>query len=245
MDQEVYKKMLRFEDEKIDLLERFCMTQGCGGKMRANDMTAKKLSCPQCGRGVCFQCREPWHGYCTTCEDSFKSKVGNQLGAPVIWCPKCKTKIYRDMGCNHMSCSVCSHYFCYVCKGNVGNCLCDAVPIRSRLLRYSAYALMLTIFFAAIPMFMTLAVPLMVVFGCFNLLSGDSFLLCIIPMSICAFNCGCILNAIVLPLGLCLASLVALIYLIYAVILNCYFLCCRRGNSRFGMPLLESLFDDD
>jgi hypothetical protein len=167
----------------------------------------------------------------------------------VVWCPKCKTKIYRDMGCNHMRCTVCDHYFCYVCKGKVGNCLCDAVPVRSRLLRYSMYVLILTIVFAAIPMFLTLAVPCLTVYGCVILFfegrsSYDFAIFYCIPVSICGLNCGCILNAIALPLGFGLLSVAALIYLVYAAITNCYSLCCKRGNNRFGMPLLDDSFFD-
>lgn len=32
-------------------------------------------------------------------------------------CPKCKTPIYRESGCNYMKCSQCNYEFCWICEG--------------------------------------------------------------------------------------------------------------------------------
>ena len=146
------------------------------------------------------------------------SKVGNQLGEPVVWCPKCRTKIYRDLGCNHMTCSVCKHYFCYICKSDVGRCFCDAVPVRSRLLRYSLFAIIATIAFASIPMILTLALPVFFIYGCWIVLLNHENIACIcfFPGMLCAINCACILNVLAVPCALCLAPSYVIIYSCYS-----------------------------
>merc|ERR1719461_2273232 len=37
-------------------------------------------------------------------------------------CPRCKTLIQRSYGCNHMTCDICKHEFCYVCMANWKRC---------------------------------------------------------------------------------------------------------------------------
>ena len=67
-------------------------------------MQETKVVCPECGVGICFQCHDQWHGS-ESCEVRFKRKVGDALGTPLMFCAVCKTKIVRNEGCDHMTCS--------------------------------------------------------------------------------------------------------------------------------------------
>jgi len=179
--------------------------------MRAADMDVRKMTCPDCGQAQCFQCREEWHGYCTSCEDAFNSRVGNELGSPVLWCQVCKTKIFRDTGCNHMHCSQCGYGFCYICNGALGVCICDAVPIRAKWLRYCLYTVVFTVLFSAIPMVLVLWFPIALLAFFTNLLGcGDSFFetgFCGVPFLICALNCGICCMPLGITWALCTAPL--------------------------------------
>lgn len=92
-----------------------------------------------CGAGhfFCWSCSEEAHDPCS-CETwkIWKSKIASldgskesvdalsQKSSSESWvakfskpCPKCKRPIQRSDGCNHMTCSVCSHDFCWACLG--------------------------------------------------------------------------------------------------------------------------------
>ena len=56
-----------------------------------------------------------------------------------------------------------------------------------------------------IPMAIVFTFPIGLTIFCFNVLLDkfeDSGIFCSISISICLFNCGCILNAIIIPAGL-------------------------------------------
>jgi len=77
-------------------------------------------------------------------------------------------------------------------------CICDAVPIRTKWLRYCIYATVFTLLVSAIPMVLVLMVPFAVVAGCFTTIgeyicddySSGAGCCCALPVLICAINCG-------------------------------------------------------
>lgn len=102
-----------------DPLVRFCPQSGCPGVMRSTTNSVSSLKCNQCGEWVCFACREPWHGYFTSCERNLETKFQEwaaQNYMDIKFCPMCRTKIEKESGCNHMQCRLCSFQFCWVCS---------------------------------------------------------------------------------------------------------------------------------
>ena len=47
-----------------------------------------------------------------------ESETANWILANTKRCPKCQTRIEKNQGCNHMSCSQCKYEFCWICMGN-------------------------------------------------------------------------------------------------------------------------------
>jgi len=92
-----------------------------------------------CGVGhfFCWSCSKVAHDPCT-CEvwAEWEKEVAKQVGdkrsaqkaaervSDDVWvgenckpCPNCKSPIYREDGCNHMTCYKCEHEFCWMCLG--------------------------------------------------------------------------------------------------------------------------------
>ncbi|KAF0980451.1 hypothetical protein FDP41_013665 [Naegleria fowleri] len=94
------------------------------------DIPLHKVRCVPCDTLFCFQCGKSPH-YPATCEmfEEFSKKSSSMTeGASYDFiqkntkpCPKCKRLIDKNGGCNHMTCSMCHHEFCWLCFGNWHN----------------------------------------------------------------------------------------------------------------------------
>lgn len=79
-----------------------------------------------------------------------KAELENLVNLQCRDCPKCNSKIYRTQGCSHMTCSVCSEYFCWTC----GVCLHDQSHDYYHSMKFSI--LSLSAFFFCILLFLKL-----------------------------------------------------------------------------------------
>jgi ariadne-1 len=78
-----------------------------------------------CGTELCGICFNAAHApsSCTQLaqwDDEKLARASDDLKAIMRECracPKCRVVIYRNEGCNHMTCAQCSHEFCWKCKG--------------------------------------------------------------------------------------------------------------------------------
>ena len=82
---------------------------GCDGYARGKSFQDSKVKCNKCAQAICFQCRDSWHGYCTSCTKNMEKKFDGWAKGriDISYCPKCKTRVEKVEGCNHMTC-----YFC-------------------------------------------------------------------------------------------------------------------------------------
>jgi len=99
---------------------RFCLRPNCEGYV-IGSRWKPKVTCPNCKASQCYHCRQPWHGYFTSCNrrpnDDFDYHKW-AIGKNVQKCPKCRARIEKLYGCNHMTCSYCKHEFCWICRGH-------------------------------------------------------------------------------------------------------------------------------
>lgn len=116
-DIDLYNKYLKFK--KIHFYNQdpngmWCIKPTCENFIK-NGSKKRKITCVECKTEMCFICKNAWHGR-RTCEESLDMQLLNyRKNIPVKKCPKCKSNIEKNLGCNHMTCSRCHHQFCWLC----------------------------------------------------------------------------------------------------------------------------------
>ena len=113
-----YERFLEKRALETDMNVRYCPKAGCEGWMRAENSSVKKLTCPTCSTDVCFLCKDVWHGNYVTCQEAMTKELkewASNVGGNISFCPCCRTKIEKAMGCNHMTCWFCQYEFCWCC----------------------------------------------------------------------------------------------------------------------------------
>eukprot|EP00128_Syssomonas_multiformis_P005032 Colp12_sorted_trinity150504_noHs@20653 len=104
---------------------KWCPAPGCENAIRVPIIAAAPVKC-DCGHTFCFMCANPVHDpvkcdmlkkWLKKCADD--SETANWIAANTKECPKCKTTIEKNGGCNHMVCKSqsCKYEFCWVCMG--------------------------------------------------------------------------------------------------------------------------------
>ncbi|PRQ27176.1 putative transcription factor interactor and regulator CCHC(Zn) family [Rosa chinensis] len=135
---ERYKRyLLRSYVEKHKQM-KWCPAPDCeyAVKVFDEDLTGNgscyDVSC-SCSNSFCWNCVEEVHSpvQCDTVGKwILKNKDDSQNAQWIVVntkpCPKCKTPIEKNNGCNHMRCSPpCGHHFCWLCLGPLG-CKCNS-----------------------------------------------------------------------------------------------------------------------
>ena len=119
-------RKLAYVDENASV--RWCPNPRCEKAIYYKPNQSRDIKCV-CGTEFCFMCGKKPH-YPSTCEQfeawaekhksaDKESKIREQerkwLEEHTKPCPKCKTPIEKNKGCNHMTCKSCNHEFCWMC----------------------------------------------------------------------------------------------------------------------------------
>ena len=102
---------------------RKCPKPGCtyAGIINLKAKCKDDISCQLCGTTWRDKSQLTWS---QTIQNHFK-RIGTSRDEALssLWkgwktkkCPNCKVDIQKNQGCSHMTCSRCSHQFCWVCK---------------------------------------------------------------------------------------------------------------------------------
>ena len=131
LEKERFERLRRFRLENFvsfskDL--RWCPGVGCSKVVRSGSSVSSvkcQVSQGGCGAAICVRCGEEAHqpASCPVmaewdekCQN--ESETANWILANTKRCPKCTTRIEKNQGCNHMSCSQCKYEFCWMCMGD-------------------------------------------------------------------------------------------------------------------------------
>lgn len=128
---------------------RYCPGQAC--ECVAVGSSADGLvgdgQCSDCGMKFCLECGEVQHTpascqmmtlWSTKCQD--ESETAKWMLAKTRKCPKCDTRINKNGGCNHMTCTQCKYHFCWQCMVSSDFSFCLL------MLRCTLYLILIDIF---------------------------------------------------------------------------------------------------
>lgn len=104
---------------------RWCPGKDCVNAIEMIDLVKQPAVRCLCGHHFCFSCSHFVHDL-ISCEvmkkfELLKSKdfaSANWIASNCKQCPKCKSEINKNGGCNHMTCRQCSHEFCWICNSD-------------------------------------------------------------------------------------------------------------------------------
>ena len=117
LSEETYSKYCRFRAElelETDPDLRWCPRPACSGYDYCRGLK-RKLICNQCSFAYCRYCLSAWHGR-RKCPAEIDHKFEKWArGARVKFCPHCRMRVEKNMGCPHMTCVRCSYEWCWAC----------------------------------------------------------------------------------------------------------------------------------
>ncbi|KAL4099944.1 hypothetical protein PRIC1_007741 [Phytophthora ramorum] len=113
-----YRVVLKRKRDEKNPSARWCPRPGCDELIVCE--SADNFTCPKCSTVGCFRCRGHAHRFwfCRGEVDksylAWEASVGKQNA--VRACPKCQMRIWKNEGCNHMTCTHCRFEYCWVCE---------------------------------------------------------------------------------------------------------------------------------
>eukprot|EP00830_Metopus_es_P008624 TRINITY_DN18393_c0_g1_i1.p1 TRINITY_DN18393_c0_g1~~TRINITY_DN18393_c0_g1_i1.p1 ORF type:complete len:482 (+),score=47.08 TRINITY_DN18393_c0_g1_i1:1-1446(+) len=108
-----YEKFKENIEINLNKKLRWCPAPNCGKYVEENPSTSHAIC--KCGFHLCFKCGEAWHEG-ITCEDFFDKLYKKWAVDKIIQrCPNCNIRVEKNQGCNHMTCSLCSYAWCWIC----------------------------------------------------------------------------------------------------------------------------------
>eukprot|EP01105_Mastigella_eilhardi_P007734 TRINITY_DN193_c0_g1_i4.p1 TRINITY_DN193_c0_g1~~TRINITY_DN193_c0_g1_i4.p1 ORF type:complete len:532 (+),score=148.65 TRINITY_DN193_c0_g1_i4:1459-3054(+) len=123
---ELYKKYMNFFTNSFvenNPEVKWCPAPGCGNAV-TSDNHVRGVGICTCGYKFCWECLEEAHppascfelkNWKKKCLDD--SETQHWIMTNTQGCPKCKSVIEKNGGCNHMICRQCKYEFCWVCRG--------------------------------------------------------------------------------------------------------------------------------
>jgi len=183
---ELYDKYLKFKENikvNLDKQMKWCPKVNCGKVIKKGKRA--KVVC-ECGFAMCFCCGEAWHKG-ISCSKNFERMYKFWAKDKNIQkCPKCKIRVEKDHGCNHMKCTLCGYQWCWICGREYSENHFDSLLFGCPMLQFTSsdwgfgriflYLLLITIFW-----------PLILLILCFS----------IIISHLCDLECECWFNIVI------------------------------------------------
>lgn len=148
VSQRTYARMLYFRSRDANINNphvRWCPVEGCWQIITERPApNTTFVDCPDCSARVCYKCGMGLvqNHACPPLRPTSQTAATIDSCTFHLWafthtktCPTCHARIQRNKGCSHMTCSRCSAYFCWRCRGYLKcgtklqgrPCVCDAL----------------------------------------------------------------------------------------------------------------------
>lgn len=93
---------------------RWCPRPNCEGYSKGSS-SHTHLTCRVCLLEYCYYCSEAWHGD-APCKDQADQLLDAWARENNIrYCPNCRFRVEKMMGCSHMACIQCNYEWCWLC----------------------------------------------------------------------------------------------------------------------------------
>jgi IBR domain, a half RING-finger domain len=117
VSEELYEKYLSFkknEELSKDPYLRWCPKPNCKG-YDIGSLSKNQLTCNVCEFNYCYYCGEVWHSNtkCKASNDKDMDEWARSHG--LKYCPNCRRKVEKNLGCDHMTCLKCRYEWCWLC----------------------------------------------------------------------------------------------------------------------------------
>ncbi|KRX10340.1 hypothetical protein PPERSA_03647 [Pseudocohnilembus persalinus] len=116
VDEQTYTKYLKFKNRikhSNDPNVKFCIQPDCEEVVK---LGPNNLCQCICGMKFCGRCNGIWHPQ-KTCEQTIDQEFKEYAKSNIVQnCPKCKSKIEKKSGCNHITCAMCKYEWCWLCR---------------------------------------------------------------------------------------------------------------------------------
>lgn len=116
-----YQQLITNGFVESNRLLRWCPKPDCDHVVKVAYCDAKPVTCA-CSHTFCFACGENCHDpvKCVWLQKWVEkwnddSETFNWIAANTKKCPRCKSSIEKDGGCDHIACQTCGFDFCWVC----------------------------------------------------------------------------------------------------------------------------------
>lgn len=122
-DDELAEKFTRFRTARLVQREngvvKYCTRPMCDG-WASGSRLRPKAHCRKCKYAYCWKCNQPWHGWFSRCQIQHRNveRLYNSFKRckDIQSCPQCRAQIWKNEGCKHMTCKLCTYQYCWNCR---------------------------------------------------------------------------------------------------------------------------------
>jgi hypothetical protein len=93
---------------------RWCPLPDCTG-YDLGSVKKDRLTCSICSHQFCYYCTAPWHSKSKCIKKSDKDLDEWSKKHDARFCPNCRVRVQKTVGCDHMTCSRCKFEWCWLC----------------------------------------------------------------------------------------------------------------------------------